>query len=184
MYNFLALFNKTDTTKTSANTDPSYYKNSFLSEFQGQVFDNGLYRILDKDASLAALNRLQGLHVVSIKNANPVIFGLDWLGRYYAYDRTDTSYTTLFDVVEAETYTIEGDINFLHNTVLSENNKDFLEFDLFNEWHSQSRKSVGNNQCVSFKLPFFFGGQYEVSNLELSDIDVVWNLNIGLSGGV
>ena len=154
-----------------------------LNNLEGKVFDNGLYKVLDKKSSIDALVRLQKLGISSAINLNPVIFGLDWLGRYYAYDVNDSSYTTLFDIVEAATWKAEGTVDFFHNTILTENNRDLLDYTLFLEWHKKSPTPIFFDKCVSLKLPFFFGGEYEVNNMELSDIDVVWSFNVGLSGG-
>lgn len=46
----------------------------------------------------------------------------------------------------------------------------------FNEWKSEDPADLAFDQCVGYKIPLFLGGEDDVHNLEVSDMEVYWSL--------
>lgn len=44
----------------------------------------------------------------------------------------------------------------------------------WNDWLASGGLHPTYGQCIGYKVPLFLGGKDDVSNLELSDLDVYW----------
>lgn len=48
-----------------------------------------------------------------------------------------------------------------------------LASSFYKQWKENNKnKDIQNGQCVGYKIPLFLGGTDDISNLELSDVDV------------
>lgn len=140
------------------------------------VFDDGLYTLLSEKSSKKSLRVLRD-NKIKYSDAELQIFAIDWLGRMYGLAKNDEKYVYIFDIVESKVFKAKGDTNFFHDVILVEDNKSALDYKLFKKWHKRTKYLLEENECVSLKLPPFFGGKLEISNLEVLDIDVYWSLS-------
>ncbi|WP_284978680.1 T6SS immunity protein Tdi1 domain-containing protein [Arthrobacter sp. fls2-241-R2A-200] len=46
----------------------------------------------------------------------------------------------------------------------------------FNKWRLENPADLAFDECVGYKVPLFLGGDDELHNLELSDMEVYWSL--------
>ncbi|WP_313623361.1 T6SS immunity protein Tdi1 domain-containing protein [Achromobacter sp.] len=59
-----------------------------------------------------------------------------------------------------------------HNGVLLNLSEAALAENFFKKWIASGGCAPRFDQCVGYKLPLFLGGKDDISNLELSDLDV------------
>jgi hypothetical protein len=152
--------------------------NVFLDEFEGSSFEKGLYRIhttvnIDKWTTI-------------VENAFPdfknkiVCFAYDWLGRQFATCKNsvldDNPPVIKFDIGSGTVY--ETTKNFLdfHNYELTEHGENNLDMTLFLNWLNSNNSQLKFEQCLSYKIPLFLGGENNLSNIELSNMEVYWDL--------
>ena len=107
-------------------------------------------------------------------------FGFDWVGRAFAIDNRKNSESfsqvLLFDVASNEVLVIPVDKRDFHEKQLVDNSEAVLEISLYEKWLKKGGKRPEYNECIGFKVPFFLGGKAELKNLEISDIDVYWEI--------
>lgn len=156
-------------------------ENMTFKEFEhlckGKSFNNGLYRILDDEERTEAKTILKEISNHQIED-NINIFGRDWLGRYFAQQSPNE--TLLFDIIDGQVYKAAGDIDFLHDIVLVEDEQALLERELFDEWSKEKGNIVNRTHVAVIIHPLFFGGTLEAENLEIGDNKFNWEFTLEL----
>ena len=150
----------------------------FLSYYSGHAFCNGLYRLISSSEKNSWVKRINKLYPESAGGISP--FGVDWLGRCFAIC-TDKNYThfnqvVLFDICAVDAYVIPLNISDFHNIELCEHSEEALEKSLFEEWKKKTGKIITNTECCGLRIPLFLGGELAFENMEVSDIDVYWEI--------
>lgn len=146
----------------------------FLKFYSGVSFKNGLYRIhrnedFDKWTQIVE-------SVFPKYKGKILVFGYDWLGRQFALN-LNTGTVLLFEPGTGEVLNIPADFENFHNEEITEYSEDSLASDFFEEWYaSEQGKALSHDQCVGYKIPLFLNGEDNLSNLEVSDMDVYWTL--------
>lgn len=153
--------------------------NDNIGLYRGISFNSGLYRILTQQEEKEAFEILSQIKNFQIKKTIN-IFGRDWLGRYFASQSENE--TLLFDIVDGQIYKTSGTINFLHNTIMTENNKEILEYELFLNYRKSNNFDFANKfkKCVGLTHPLFFGGYMDKENLEIIDNKFYWEFTLEL----
>ncbi len=145
----------------------------FFERFGGLSFNNGIYRV----------------HIVSniefwtkmVDYAYPnfsgsaICFGYDWLGNQFGLDKKSGK-IWLFELGTGKVLRIPCTFDQFHESELIDNDEAALESDFFKEWIDSGNLAPNTMECVGYKIPLFLGGKDEVSNLELVDMDVYWEL--------
>jgi hypothetical protein len=68
-----------------------------------------------------------------------------------------------------------------HDILAPEYPQDCFAFNFFNKWFEASGHYVLKyDQCVGYKVPLFLNGQDELENLEVSDMEVYWEIMMPL----
>lgn len=151
---------------------------SFLKTFSGTTFKNGLYRI-------HALNDLQKWTKIVEEafpgySGNILVFGYDWLGRQFAVNRK-TGKILLFEPGTGEVLSIPADFILFHDEEIADYSEDSLASGFFEEWYgSEAGCDIPHDKCVGYKVPLFLNGSDDLSNLEMSDMEVYWKIMGGL----
>lgn len=72
-----------------------------------------------------------------------------------------------------------------HNEELSEHADAGLASSFYQSWSRAIRESLplGREQCVGYGVPLFLGGNDDIENLEVMDVDVYWTLSGQLRHG-
>jgi Domain of unknown function (DUF1851) len=151
--------------------------NNFFDEFEGTSLEKGLYRIhetgnIDKWTSI-------------VENAFPdfkdkiVCFAYDWLGRQFAICTNpvlnDNFLVIRFDVGSGIVYeTMKNFLDF-HNCEVIEHCENNLDSTLFFDW-LDNNSPLNFEKCLSYKIPLFLGGEKDLSNIELSNMELYWDL--------
>ena len=147
---------------------------AFLKVFSGASFKDGLYRI-HNISDMAKWTEI-------VENAFPkykgniLVFGYDWLGRQFAQNK-QTGKILLFEPGTGEVLNIPVDLVALHDEEIAEYSEDSLASDFFEDWYgSENGCEIPHDKCVGYKVPLFLNGEDNLSNLELSDMEVYWDL--------
>lgn len=147
---------------------------SFLKAFSGSSFKNGLYRIHDIN-DIAKWTKIVEDTFPKYKG-NILVFGYDWLGRQFAQN-SQTGKILLFEPGTGEVLNIPVDFVLFHDEEIAEYSEDSLASDFFEEWYeSDGGGDIPHDKCVGYKVPLFLNGEDNISNLELSDIEVYWGI--------
>jgi len=151
---------------------------SLLTLYGGASFKQGLYRILRADTVArwgqcvcAAFPKFKG---------RLTCFGVDWLGRVFALDSgrlvEGEPGVVMLEPGTGEALEIPCGIVSFHEVELI----DYREEALAESFHAQWRSTGGSppliTQCVGYKRPLFLGGSDTIDNLELTSLDVYWEL--------
>ena len=145
----------------------------FCKQFSGKAFGDGLFNtfVYEKRAYWGSVIRK---YYPSCKDSIEVI-GYDWLGRIFATFKGQDC-VKLFDVGSGEVINIGCSVEKFLNEEIPFYSNDCLSHQFFDEWKKVNKKGIPYSSCVGYKVPLFLGGKDVVSNLEISDMDVYWNI--------
>lgn len=147
---------------------------SFLKDFSGASFRKGMYRI-HKVEDIGKWTKI--VEEAFPKYAgNILVFGYDWLGRQFAQN-SQTGKILLFEPGTGEVLNIPVDFVQLHDEEIADYSEDSLASEFFEEWFgSEDGCEIPHDKCVGYKVPLFLNGDDNLSNLELSDMEVYWGI--------
>ena len=87
----------------------------------------------------------------------------------------------MFEPGTGEVLDIPASIEEFHNIEIVEYHEDSLASAFFDEWfEKQEHYVLKHNECVGYKVPLFLNGDDVVDNLEVSDMDVYWEIMMPL----
>lgn len=153
----------------------------FLDTYQGCTFLNGMYRMFRKQ-DVQRWNGIVGRAFPPTMNRVSV-FGYDWQGRIFAlYNDPDTGAETvlIFEPGTGEAFDTDVDIADFHNIVMPQKHDFVLLSDYFDEWKEFNSCEIQHSQCVGYIIPLFLNGRDDVKNLEISDMEVYWEIMMPL----
>lgn len=157
---------------------PFKYK-ELLLDCGGKSYDNGLYTIHTFKDSLHWTDLLS----IYFKKFNGEIisFGHDWMGRQYCVPVKSKECILIFDPATLEDFYVDEDLFFFHDNILANDKIGFLALDLFEEGLNHLKiNSIQYSQCLGFKTPLFLNGKEDVTNYQISDLDVYWDVEYQL----
>lgn len=147
--------------------------NEFIEFYQGKSFKNGLFRLHNKNC----VEKWNEIVTDAFPQAKRFIecFGYDWLGRQYAvYKGTNTVF--IFEPGTGYALNTEATLeDFLLNEITNDDGA-ALCFDFFKKWKKYNSDEIGLADCVGYKIPLFLGGEDEISNLEITDMEIYWGI--------
>lgn len=158
----------------------------FFARFSGASFGEGVYRVHD----VANIEHWNVMVAKTFPEFSRRIqcFGYDWLGRQFALDQArkinGNSAVLMLEPGTGEVLEIPASLTSFHDVELVEHGNEALATDFYAQW----RKSGGGipkvSECCGYSRPLFLGGQDEIGNLELVDMDVYWGVIGQLLGKV
>lgn len=111
-------------------------------------------------------------------------FGADWLGRQFALDSTRVvgreQQVLLIEPGTGEMLQIPADYSSFHTDELVHEADTAAAYGFFQKWRSAGGLVPAYNQCIGYRRPLFLGGEDDVSNLELCDFDLYWDISAQL----
>lgn len=146
--------------------------------FGGGSFNGGIYRIV---STRMAVN-LNDVVARTFPQFGGKIncFGVDWLGRLFAQDKNrlvdGLPGVVMFEPGTREVLRIPCNIVSFHENELIEYREEALAEKFYFRWIEAGGRAPAITQCVGYKQPLFLGGVDELENLELSDLDVYWEV--------
>lgn len=146
----------------------------FLKTYSGETFLNGLYRIHKSD-EVAKWTEIIRKSFPKY-NGKILVFAFDWLGRNFALD-IERNVVLIFEPGTGEL--LNTQVNFInfHNEEIPEYHDACLASDFFNEWYDENNHYIlQHNECAGYKVPLFLNGEDAIENLEVSDMEVYWEI--------
>ena len=146
----------------------------FLEYCSGKSFLNGLYRIHNTE-DIPKWNDIVGRAFPKFAGKIKT-FGYDWLGNHFALD-LDRNVVLLFEPGAGEVFNVNEDFINFHNKTMTEYTEECLAELFFDDWYEANDKyQLLHNECVGYKVPLFLNGSEELDNLEVSDMEVYWEI--------
>jgi hypothetical protein len=150
----------------------------FIKQYNGKTFLNGLYRIHQTNDLKKWNDIIERTFPMTIGKVS--VFGYDWLGRHFAiYSETET--VILLEPGTGEVF--DTCLNFydFHNIEIPNNHINCLSSEYFKEWYEASNHYIlPHNKCVGYKIPLFLNGKDTIENMEVSDMEVYWEIMMPL----
>lgn len=152
----------------------------FISNFEGSTFSNGLYRV-HPIKEIQKWTRIVEKFFPHFKG-RIVCFSYDWLGTQFALDSSlvlnGEPLIVMFDIGTGQVLKSQSSFHNFHNFEMVNYPNEALELDLFNQWKNLGNDELQLDQCIGYKVPLFLNGNHELSNLEVSsmDMEVYWEL--------
>jgi len=150
----------------------------FLSCFSGTSFNGGLYRIINENDLDLWNNRV--LFAFPQFEKRILCFAYDWLGSVFATDSgrlvNGNHGVLMFEPGTGKALNIPSDIQSFHDEGLIEFGEAALGISFFKGWLASGGMPPRFDQCIGYKKPLFLGGEDDIENLEVSDLDVYWHL--------
>ncbi len=170
-------FNKCLEVDKKFETDDLY--EGFCKEYSATVFGGGLFNSFDVEKR-DYWNAVVETFYPQYKDKISVI-GYDWLGRIFATLK-DKDCVKLFEIGTGETLNIGCTLEKFLDEEIPVYSNDCLAHKFFNEWKKENPEALPYGKCVGYRIPLFLGGKDNVSNLEISDMDVYWTVTGTLLG--
>lgn len=150
----------------------------FMTKFQGETFKNDLYRVHNLN-EIVKWNDIVTEAFPYFKN-KIFCFSYDWLGRQFALDFTRVfegePMILMFEPGTGDALEIPSTFLSFHEEELNEFQDAALAVEFFNEWKKENTQPLDHNKCVGYKVPLFLGGEDEITNLDISDMEVYWGI--------
>jgi hypothetical protein len=150
----------------------------FMSKYSGQSVAGGLYRVHELE-KIEIWNEILFEYFAAFRGRFSC-FGFDWLGRQFALDKQrlleGEPAVLMFEPGMGEVFEIPATFASFHNDEIINYHKEALASDFFEDWSRLHKAPLGHTECAGYKVPLFFGGQDNVENLELIDMEVYWVL--------
>jgi hypothetical protein len=152
--------------------------NELFVRFGGASFNNGLYRII-RASDVREWNARISLAFPNFAKQT-TCFGYDWLGRVFAADleRLERGQpgVLMLEPGTGKALRVPANVEAFHDDELIQDADSALAINFHKEWLAGGRAAPAYPECIGYKVPLFLGGADEIGNLELSDLDVYWNL--------
>lgn len=153
--------------------------NEFLKNLGGYGFNNGIYRLFSP-SSLEAWDALVSRAFPEFRT-HIRCFGVDWLGRVFALDGRrlvgNAPGVVMFEPGTGEALEVPCNIVTFHEEELIDYREEALAESFYLQWISSGGRVPLVGQCVGYKRPLFLGGSDLIENLEISDLDVYWEIS-------
>ncbi|MDR7002894.1 T6SS immunity protein Tdi1 domain-containing protein [Neobacillus niacini] len=158
-----------------ANTNGFY---ELFSSSNGQSFGYGLYRLHD-------ITKIEYWNNIISKgfpefSGRISCFGYDWLGRQFALDNqrkeNGQAQILMFEPGTGEVLEIPCNFYDFHNEEIPNYHDACLASDFFQSWSETNKSTLKHDECVGYKIMLFLGGEDTLENLEMSNLDVYWEI--------
>lgn len=145
----------------------------FLDQFGGASFAGGAYRVSPLDATGHWTQRV--LSAFPALQAAPSCFASDWSGRQFAI-AGPAKHVIVLDICAGQIMDTDAGFEDFHQTRLVGDMETILRLPLYKSWIRGGGDIPGPSECIEFTVPLFLGGAMDLSNLQLTDMEVSWEL--------
>jgi hypothetical protein len=166
--------------KYSESFDKKYSNNKvlidFFTDYGGASFDKGLFKIHNKSSSFYWTNLV--CRFFPKYKDKICCFAYDWMGRQFAVDLDNPSNNYLFDPATGEDFELPQTLTGFFNEELVEYREETLVTEDFN--YVLDRLNIHIlpiDKCIGYKKLLFLGGDDDLDNTEVVDMDVYWDMN-------
>ena len=146
-----------------------------LKENGGSVVNRGLFRI-HNSGSAYYWSELCSKYF-NFEHGRIFCFGFDWLGRNHAVDLKRPNTILILDYATGEYFELVQTLSGYFKADLVEYRSDTLSEDLYEELMLKAQKELKFDECYTFKIPLFLGGEDSFENYEVMNMEVCWEIN-------
>jgi hypothetical protein len=144
-------------------------------ECGGAVVNSGLYRV-HTPQSCEFWSRILNKYFAGY-GGKIYPFGFDWLGRQFAINGSNSKVIASFDPATIQGYELEESIVSFHNTDMVVNRDDTVSENAFGLFLKElGVNKLSYNECIAHKVPLFLGGTDDISNFQVLDVEVHWEM--------
>jgi hypothetical protein len=167
---------------TEYNNSASLY--NIIYQYGGCIFNNGLFKIhtfgyVDKWTAL-----LSEYFREEINPFDMICFASNWQGCMYCIDK-ENSKITYFDPATCEFFSADSSLQCFFGEILVSGEYDVIFEDYFYEaFEYLNLKNLEYENSLGHKIYLHLGGEDDVSNLEVVDTDVLWDLQIQMAESI
>ena len=149
---------------------------AFFANYGGTSYDRGLFRIHSKSSSYYWTKLIIEFFP---KYADRICcFGYDWMGRNFAVDLLDPKKNYLFDPATGEDFELPQSLTGFFNEELVHYKDETLVPDDFNYILNKFKIDLlPTDKCIGYDKLLFLGGEDDLDNMEIIDMDVYWDIN-------
>lgn len=154
-------------------TDPY---DAFIDSLGGRSFGDGVFRVFER-SDLERWHRVVSGCFTKLRGEFNLI-GYDWMGRCFAVDQRDgdgKGLVVLLEIATLDMYYIGKDVAAFLNEVMPNQSEACLEVGRYREW-LEGHAPVGRMECAGYRIPLFLGGEDSLENMEVSDMEVYWDM--------
>jgi hypothetical protein len=150
---------------------------TLFSNFSGSSFNNGLIKIHTLGSSFYWTEIV--LTYFKEYSNKCYCFAFDWMGRQFAIgNKNGIDIVFMFDCCTGEVFEMEQSINGFFDEDLVDYIEDTLDTNRFESFLNMNNlKKIDFKKCISYKTPLFLGGIDNLTNLEICDLEVNWEIN-------
>lgn len=146
----------------------------FIMNYSKESFGSGLFRVVDFN-NLDYFKKL----VKNCFNELPDdirVIGFDWLGRMFVSSSVADEKIYMCDAGSHEILEIPLGIEKFLNDEVPEYTDELFALNFYKIYISQVGILPSYSQCIGYRQPLFLGGADDISNIEVIDLDVYWNI--------
>jgi hypothetical protein len=149
-----------------------------FESYGGFEFESGFYRIHSKSDSRKWRARIGSAFPKESGQVTP--FGQDWQGNQFGWRGGDSPAVLLFQIASGEAYEIADSLQVAHDEEFVDHAQEALNLGRWREWSANGGGKPSADECVGYRIPLFLGGKDQLDNLEMSDLDVYWEITTQL----
>ena len=105
-----------------------------------------------------------------------MVWSRPWAAAPSARGRREDPEVLLLEIGTGQLLQVPVPFSRFHDEELVEQTEAALAKSFYERWRASGGAAPGLTRCVGYRVPLFLGGADEVTNLELSDLDVYWSL--------
>lgn len=151
---------------------------ALFSCFNGASFNDGELRIVDANNIRQWQENILKIFDIGVETTVPLAY--DWLGRIFCFQVAtpeNPRHIKMYVPYSANSFEIPCSLEDFFNNVLINNREAAIEAALFSHFKKSLKfHSLPNNKCVGLIKPTFLGGDLSIENMEISDIEVYWDI--------
>jgi len=178
MYETFAAGNNGAVERTTSYDDILDVSDNIKGLFQecgGYLIQYGLYRIHTPQSSIH-WSILLGDYFPSYRE-KIIPFGFDWMGRQFVVNKGQDNVILVFDPATLEGFEYHQNVMDFHNRDLVIDKNNILSETFFNQLREHlGIMKISFQDCAGHKRPLFLSGTDDLSNFEIVDMEVYWDL--------
>ena len=149
---------------------------AFIDGLGGRSFGNGVFKSFGR-SDLSKWYDIVDCPLFSRLKGRFKVFGYDWRGRVFAVNQSDDDCGNVILLNP-------GDLKFLYigcplleflNSEIPAYADACLDSEIYADWLA-SHPPVGPMECAGYRIPLFLGGEDSLENMEVSDMEVYWDM--------
>ncbi|MDR2924360.1 MAG: hypothetical protein LBU76_00100 [Azoarcus sp.] len=159
-----------------------YGNNNFLYNvivnYGGNIYNNGLLKIHTFDYVKKWTSLLAEYFKEEVKPFNMCCFASNWQGNMCCIDKNNKR-ISYFDPATCEIFSADISIEQFFNKTLTDGEYDIIFEEYFNEAYKYMKiKTLNYENSVGHKQYLHLGGEDDVSNFEITNTEVLWELQM------